>query len=506
MTRQAMPWQAMGQFIAGPDEAATARSVWLVAPAHLEQALAALPKVLASHARRCGFAAKEGEMLLLPEIADAPAAALAGAGNGEEHGADIAMISLSAGALASKLPEGVWRFDTAHAPHLQDHMLALGWLLSAYRFSRYKSANDQNKAQQARLLPPAGVNMDEIGQQAESVWLGRDLINTPASDLGPAQLAEQARALAETFGADFSEITGEALARGFPLIHAVGKGAEEARAPRLIEMRWQDANGGVGNGADDGVDDGVDDGAGNEAPLITLVGKGVCFDSGGLDIKPSSAMALMKKDMGGAATALACARMIMAARLPVRLRVLIAAVENAVSGASFRPGDVLRSRAGLTVEVGNTDAEGRLILADALALADEEKPDLLVDFATLTGAARVALGPDLPPVFSPEQALAGQARDVGMRVADTVWPLPLHTPYMDGLKSDIADLNNIAANGFAGSIIAALFLSRFVSHARHWLHFDIYGWTPRAQPARPRGGEPQAARLVYHLIRERFAS
>ncbi|MCF6199841.1 MAG: leucyl aminopeptidase family protein, partial [Hyphomicrobiaceae bacterium] len=342
---------------------------------------------------------------------------------------------------------------------------------------------------------------DEIGQQAEAVWLGRDLINTPASDLGPVQLAEQARALAETFGADFSEITGEALARGFQLIHAVGRGAEEARAPRLIEMRWQDANGGVGNGADDGVDDG----AGNDAPLITLVGKGVCFDSGGLDIKPSSAMALMKKDMGGAATVLALAQMIMSADLPVNLRVLVPAADNNIGRDAYRPSDVLDSRKGLSVEIGNTDAEGRLVLADALTFADEEKPELLVCIATLTGAARVALGVEVPPFYVDNDEIANELYAVSLSTNDPLWRMPFWKPYDAQLASKIADINHITEGGFAGSVTAGLFLKRFVSKASDFLFLDIYGWVPQDRPGKPRGGEPQSARALFEYLKNRYA-
>ena len=460
-------------FLSTSEEATPIR---LVAPQRLAEALAALPDAQAAWARRQGFAGKAGEVVCLPGADGGVAGVLAGAG--EEDDAP----TLAPGALADRLPAGVYRFDTTHAEHLDTDLLLLGWLLSAYRFRHYRDGEGR-KRDIARLLPPEGADMHMARAQARAVWLGRNLINTPANDLGPAELAAAARGLAEEFDGDFREVTGAALKRGFPLIHAVGRGAEQERAPRLIDLRW-----------------------GKRGPRITLVGKGVCFDSGGLDIKPASAMSLMKKDMGGAAAALSCARMVMETGLPVRLRVLVPAVENAVSGSAFRPGDVWRARNGLTVEIGNTDAEGRLVLADALSLADEEKPDLLVDFATLTGSARVALGPALPPVFSPDEALAEKARTLGRRLDDPVWPLPLFKPYMEGLKSAIADINNITSNGFAGAITAALFLSCFVSETKQWLHFDIYGWNPTARPARPKGGEPQAARLAFHLIREHLAA
>ena len=476
-----MTMEAIKDLLCSADAAAI--PIVPVRPDAVPQVLEALPAAQATWARAQDFAGRAGELLLLPDARGNPARVLAGLGDDET---DTATTALQAGALARRLPAGDYHLDLAHAADLDAGLMVLGWLLSAYRPDRALCPTSSQEVadterKKARLAPPPGVDVPLLGQQAAAIWMGRDLVNTPANRLGPAELAARARDLAEAHGAALREITGDELARDFPLIHAVGRGAEEARAPRLIDLAW--------NGDDAG-------------PRITLVGKGVCFDTGGLDIKPASAMRLMKKDMGGAATALACARMIMASGLPVRLRVLIPAVENAVSGRAFRPGDVWPSRGGLSVEIGNTDAEGRLVLADALSLADEEKPDLLVDFATLTGAARVALGPDLPPVFSPDESLAEQARKTGRRVADPVWPLPLHRPYMEGLKSDVADISNITNDGFAGSITAALFLSRFVKQARRWLHFDIYGWNPTARPARPKGGEVQAARLVFHLVRE----
>ncbi|MBV9971024.1 MAG: leucyl aminopeptidase family protein, partial [Xanthobacteraceae bacterium] len=311
--------------------------------------------------------------------------------------------------------------------------------------------------------------------------LARDLINTPANDMGPGEVDNAAAALARRHGASTSVIVGDdLLARNFPLIHAVGRAA--AREPRLIDLTWGDP----------------------AAPKVTLVGKGVCFDTGGLDIKPESAMLLMKKDMGGAATVLALAHMIMDRRLPVRLRVLIPAVENSISGGAFRPLDIYRARSGLSVEIGNTDAEGRLILADALCLADEERPDLLIDLGTLTGAARVALGPELPPFYTDDEVLAADLARHARAEHDPLWRLPLWRPYDTMLDSKVADLNNIATGGFAGSIICALFLKRFVAAAKSWLHFDIYAWTPAAKPGRPEGGECQAARALYALLAERF--
>jgi leucyl aminopeptidase len=316
---------------------------------------------------------------------------------------------------------------------------------------------------------------------AEAAALARDLINTPSNDMGPEELAEAAQHLAKRFGANFNCVIGDDLTRqNFPLIHAVGMASP--RAPRLIDVTWGDP----------------------AHPKVTLVGKGVCFDTGGLDLKPSSSMLIMKKDMGGAATVLALALMVMDAKLKVRLRVLIPAVENAVAGNAFRPLDIFTSRKGLSVEIGNTDAEGRLVLADALALADEEKPDLLIDLGTLTGAARVALGPELPPFYTDDEMLAQDLAASAKRENDPLWRLPLRPPYDSWLDSKVADINNAPSGGFAGSIVCALFLQRFVEAAKSWLHVDIYGWTPSAKPARPEGGECQAARAIYKLLSDRY--
>ncbi len=310
--------------------------------------------------------------------------------------------------------------------------------------------------------------------------MGRDLINTPTNDMGVPELVAAAQQLAQSHKAQVHLVEGEELAQDFPLIHAVGKGA--AQAPCLLDMSWGDVS----------------------APKVTLVGKGVVFDTGGLDLKPANAMFLMKKDMGGAATALALAHMIMAAHLPVRLRVILPIVENSVSGASFRPSDIIRCRKGICVEIGDTDAEGRLILADALALADEENPDLLVDLATLTGAARVALGPDLPPFYTFDDRLAQELAQAAFDVHDPLWRMPLWAPYATMLDSKNADTSNISSGGFAGSITAALFLAKFVEKAKSWVHLDIYGWTPDARPGRPVGGEIQAARALFELLQRRY--
>jgi leucyl aminopeptidase len=420
-------------------------------------------------AKSSGFEPKPGRHCLLPGPNGSIGAVLFGIDAPSNAGAD----SLLVGKLPGLLPDGTYRFADAPA---DPALAALAWAMGGYSFERYR----ERPARASRLVPPDGVDIAEVSRIAEAVRMGRDLVNTPANDLGPHGIEAAARAVADRHGAAISVITGEdLLVQNFPMIHAVGRAA--ASAPRLIDLSWGDS----------------------AAPKVTLVGKGVAFDTGGLDIKPSAAMLLMKKDMGGAAAALAAADMIMGAGLGVRLRVLIPAVENAISASSFRPGDVLRSRKGLTVEIGNTDAEGRLILADALALADEESPDLVVDFATLTGAARVALGPDLPPAYTEDEELASALVRLGPAVADPVWRMPLWPPYQRMLDSKIADINNAPSSGFAGSITAALFLRRFVTAARAHLHLDIYAWNPSARPGRPEGGEVQGARLVYALLKER---
>ncbi len=382
----------------------------------------------------------------------------------------------AAGTLAEKLPAGTYAFDvTPENPELT----ALAFVLGTYNFTRYK----QKTTRDVQLIAPDGVDSAEIMRIAQSISLVRDLINTPANDLGPAQLEEATAHMASCFDATFRSVVGDALLeQNFPMIHAVGRASSEA--PRLLDFTW----------------------GRQDAPKITLVGKGVCYDTGGLDIKPSSGMILMKKDMGGAAMVLGLARMIMDAGLDVRLRVIIPAVENAISGAAFRSSDILQSRKGLTVEIGNTDAEGRLVLADALALADEEAPEILLDFATLTGAARVALGPEIPPFFTDDTAFAAALMHHSKTVHDPLWQLPLWEGYAAMLKTPIADINNTGKGGFAGAITAALFLSRFVEKAKTYVHFDVYGWNTASRPARPEGGEAFAIRAVFSLLNERFGS
>jgi leucyl aminopeptidase len=414
------------------------------------------------------FAAKPGSHLAVSNAEGALARVYFGLpGEGEERD------PFEFGKLSRLLPAAEYRIDgTLPEPRLS----VLGWLLEAYSFDRYRKGGGA----QARLQCPKGVDYTDVLLAAEATGLARDLINTPASDLGPSELESAVRKVAGRYKAKFKVISGRELERGFPMIHAVGRGSP--RAPRLIDFTWGPSR----------------------APKVTLVGKGVCFDTGGLDIKPPSGMLLMKKDMGGAATVLGLAQMIMASKLNLRLRVLIPAVENSVDGMAFRPGDVLTSRKGLTVEIGNTDAEGRLILADALALADEEKPDLLIDMATLTGAARVALGPDLPPFYTQDDVLAADLAAMARSENDPLWRMPFWRPY-DGLfESRIADLNNSSESAYAGSITAALFLKRFVESAKSYVHFDIFGWTPTAKPGRPRGGEAQGMRALFALIRSRY--
>ena len=379
------------------------------------------------------------------------------------------------GQLAQTLPHGTYALgDTVAEPDLA----ALAWGLGAYRFHRYKSAPGHPPP---RLVWPQGANRSRVLNQIEGVWLGRDLINTPANDMGPDDIENAARELALRHGANVSVIAGDdLLARNFPLIHAVGRASP--RAPRLIDLTWGHS----------------------DAPRVTLVGKGIVFDTGGLDLKPSSAMLLMKKDMGGSATALALAHMIMGQRLPVRLRVLIPAAENAVSGNAFRPSDVIKSRLGPTVEIGNTDAEGRLVLADALAFADEESPSSLFTFSTLTGAARVALGPDLPAFFTDDEALAANVVARGRAIGDPVWRMPLWNGYERNLDSEVADMNNVSESPFSGAIIAALFLRRFVKRAPRFAHFDLYGWRPAMRPLGPKGGEPQSARTVFDVLAQEY--
>ncbi len=430
---------------------------------------AALPEGLTETQRdfaaAAGFTGALGQVCLLPGEGGL-AGALAGAGSPARRARERFALARAAEAL----PAGDWQIAALPAG-VSAEETALGWLLSAYRYTRYKSG----AAPKAGLVAPAGVDAARLEAIAAGEALTRDLINTPPNDMGPDELEAATRDLADAFGATVEVTRGAALDEGFPLIAAVGRASP--RAPRLIELRW-----------------------GSAGPSLTLVGKGVCFDTGGLDIKPPASMGLMKKDMGGAATVLGLARMVMALGLPLRLRVLIPAVENAVGGAAFRPQDVLTSRKGLTVEVNNTDAEGRLVLADALALADETPPDLLICMATLTGAARVALGADLPPFYTDDAGVAAALAAAADRVADPLWRMPFWAPYEPLIEPAIADLDNAPGGGMAGSITAALFLRRFVTASPRFVHLDIYGWQPTAAPGRPKGGVGQGARAILSAL------
>ncbi len=425
-----------------------------------------------------GFKGAAKAHALVPAADGSLAAVLLGAGDctaGDPCGPSELLL----GQLAGTLPEGTYRLASGVT---QPAVAALSWALGAYRFRRYKTASGKGNGKMARLAAPPDVDMKQVSNTAAAVWLGRDLINTPASDLGPAEVEAAVRAIGSANNASVRSVVGDdLLTQNFPMIHAVGRASP--RAPRLIELNWQKPGGRP------------------NAPKITLVGKGITFDTGGLDIKPASAMLIMKKDMGGAAVAIALAHMIMGQGLDVRLKLLIASAENSISGDAFRPGDILHSRAGLTVEIGNTDAEGRLVLADALALADEGAPDSVFVFATLTGAARTALGPDLPALFTNDDALAATLQQTGERIGDPLWRLPLWLGYDRNLDSEIADINNVWETPFAGSITAALFLQRFVKNAKRFAHFDLYGWRPGARPLGPKGGEVQTARTVLEVIR-----
>jgi len=447
------------------DDGHPSRPLHIIASADLAGWLAGQSAALRAWVQGAGFTAGLGEVVLLPGD-DGVAGALFGFGTPEARARGRFPLARAVAAL----PDGAWHLVADLTAADRDEA-ALGWLLAQYRFDRYHAA----KAPGARLKAPVGCDAARIEAIAAGECLTRDLINTPASDLGPAELEEAFLALARQHGADTAVIRGDdLLVQNFPMIHAVGRASD--RVPRLLEMRW----GGTG-------------------PSLTLVGKGVCFDTGGLNLKPSAGMHLMKKDMGGAATVMGLAQMIMALRLPLRLRVIVPAVENAVSGRAMRPRDILTSRKGLTVEVNDTDAEGRLILGDALALADEGRPDLLVSMATLTGSARVALGPDLAPYYTDDAAVAAALEQAGAEVRDPVWRLPFWTPYEPMIEPGIADLDNAPPDGMAGSITAALFLRRFVDCPRY-LHFDLYCHQKADAPARPKGGVGQGARAVLAAL------
>lgn len=417
----------------------------------------------------CGFRAAPGEVVAVPDAAGGLAMAVVGQGDARQRKRQRFIL----GAARSRLPKATYHLASTHPASELDEQ-ALGWLLAGYRFERFR--RDSRSDALPALRAPAGIDGARLEVIAAAEWLTRDLINTPAANMGPEELETAMLALAEEFDAQVSVTYGDdLLVENFPLIHAVGRASE--RTPRLLDLRW-----------------------GETGPRLTLVGKGVCFDTGGLNIKPGASMGLMKKDMGGAASVLGLALMIMALGWKVRLRVLIPAVENAIDGSAMRPGDILTARNGMSVEVNNTDAEGRLVLADALALADEENPDALVCMATLTGAARVALGPDLPPFYTDDDALAEALASAARSQADPLWRMPFHDPYEPLIEPGIADLDNAPSGGMAGSITAALFLRRFVSEATRFVHFDIYGWQPVAAPGRPKGGVGQGARALLAAL------
>ena len=442
-----------------PDDA-PALTLTAVTREGLDGFLAAQPPAVSAFLRAGGFTARAGQLSLLPGPEGLGGAVL-GLG---ESAQGAASLPWTYGELPRQLPEGsAWRLAGAHDPAAA----VLGWGLGSYAFDRYRKP----RRAMARLAPPDGVE-EALDAVRAACWV-RDLINTPAADLGPAELLEAMRSLAEGEGARFERIEGEALRDGFPAVAAVGGGSP--RAPGVGILRWE---------------------GDPQGPLVALCGKGVCFDTGGLDLKPSAGMLRMKKDMGGAAVVLGLAALVIRAKLPVRLLVLVGAVENSVSGTAFRPLDVLRTRAGISVEVGNTDAEGRLVLCDLLAYAAEQSPSLIVDCATLTGAARVALGPDLPALFSNDDALAQAVQTAGAAHHDPVWRLPLHGSYDSWLDSSVADINNVAGKPLAGAIVAALFLQRFVPPSIPWMHLDLYGWNDSHRPGRPEGGEAQALRAL----------
>jgi leucyl aminopeptidase len=421
-------------------------------------------------AQAAAFEPRSGRHLLLPGADGTLTGVLFALESADDPGKDL----FRPGALPGVVPAGSYRF--ANEPH-DPRLAALAFALGAYRFTRYRNGDDK----EVRLELPAGLDRADLARIVEGVALARDLINTPANDMGPPELESAARALAEQHGARLHTFVGEdLLGANFPLVHAVGRAS--ARAPRLVDITWGEP----------------------AHPKVTLIGKGVCFDTGGLDIKNETGMLNMKKDMGGAATVMALAHMLMDRGSQLRLRVILPIVENSISGAALRPRDIYRSRKGITVEIGNTDAEGRLILADALALADEEAPELIVDMATLTGAARVALGTEVVPFYTDDEALAAEVIRCAEAESDPLWRLPLWQSYDQLLDSKVADVNNVSSGGFAGSITAALFLRRFVSAAKAWLHCDIYAWNQSTKPGRPEGAECQAARALYRLLVARY--
>lgn len=450
--------------------ATAAVPIYAVTSATLEDALAGPLERHRKWIKAVGFAAGAGKLQMLPGSDGSLAGVLFGLGGNDDP--------FACAALPGGLPQGAYML-ALRPPGSDGNRVALSWAMGAYAYSRQKS---QEKAKvHPRLVWPDDADRAHVTRVAQGLFLARDLVNAPANELGPAELAEAAERVARDHGATFATVVGrDLIAQNYPMIWGVGAGSP--RLPRLADIRWGDAN----------------------HPRVTLVGKGVCFDSGGLDIKPSAAMLTMKKDMGGAAAVLAIAHMVMDAKLPIALRVLIPAVENSVSGDAYRPGDVLKSRKGLTVEVGNTDAEGRLVLADALTEADREAPELLICMATLTGAARVATGFDLPPFFTQDEMLAAELVAASVLEADAMWRLPLWRGYRDLIDSKVADLTNNPGSPNGGAITAALFLSCFVDKSKAFAHFDIAAWNDRTRPGRPIGGEAQAVRAIFAMLRARY--
>ncbi|MDX8352789.1 leucyl aminopeptidase family protein [Cognatiyoonia sp. IB215182] len=453
--------------LAFADETDDAIPLNVISADALDKALDRLPSSARNWVKGQGFSAGLGEFVLIPDAEGQVSEGLIGFGTEAKR----ARGRFHLGAVAKALPKGTYRIASGlEGSDLEE--AALAWLLAGYSFDQYRKPAQPI----AGLVAPEGVDAERLAIIANGEALTRDLINTPASDMGPDELEQAVRRVASDHDAAINVITGDdLLSSNFPMIHTVGRAS--TRAPRLLDLRW-----------------------GQAGPQLTLVGKGVCFDTGGLNLKPGSSMALMKKDMGGAATVLGLAQMIMALRLPLRLRVLIPAVENSIDGNAFRPQDILTSRKGLTVEINNTDAEGRLVLADALTLSDEDAPDLVISMATLTGAARVAVGPDLSPFYTDSNDDAAALSKSGDAVADPVWRMPFHTPYEAMIEPGIADLDNAPKGGFAGSITAALFLRRFVES--RYVHFDIYGWQPSAAPSRPKGGVGMGARAILEALPE----
>ena len=442
----------------------------LVSTDDLEEWLADLSNADKLWINRNKFKAAKGTVLIFSNGSGEIDKVIAGTGAGDMSPWDYADI-------ATSLPDGSYKFET-QLDDLQSSHATFGWAMAHYKFDLYlKEKMDKT----AVLNVPDNCDVDEVSRLVRGTTLARDLVNTPTCDMGPPELADVSEKLANEFGASINITVGDNLLKeGFNAIHTVGRAAE--KEPRLIDLTWGDKN----------------------APKVTLVGKGVCFDTGGLDIKPSNAMLTMKKDMGGAAHVLALGQMILESGINIRLRILIPAVENNIAGNAFRPGDIIKSYKGTTIEVGNTDAEGRLVLCDALALASEEKPDILLDFATLTGAARVALGPDIPPYFTDDDALSDELLAISKEEFDPLWPLPLYAPYKKMLSSSIADTNNIASTGFGGAITAALFLKEFVDDDISWTHFDVYAWNASECPGRPKGGEAMGIRSVYRFLVNKF--